>query len=251
VTPTEAAGKMLTDTDYFFKYYPVKMFGGVAPWVPNAENIKGYHVCRAAGAADAQGNVGKVGHFGAVRPGKTFSCRTHNISSFQMRPNGQHLVTAQHSPMMNTCGVPMVNYNSDAYGGLNLHGNIAAMDYYVAGAGGNYLTTGGLSGCCFAWCETGGNLRCIHVLPHGDLPAGGRMTGPVLQTNLGAIGRFQGMPGQVLSTFGATDYGARRASVIGVRTVGSWKLFAQISSDSFNTITEVWQIHPGPRRQIR
>ena len=51
MTPAEAAGKMLTDTDYFFKYYPVKMFGGADPWVTNNENIKGYHVCRAAGAA--------------------------------------------------------------------------------------------------------------------------------------------------------------------------------------------------------
>jgi hypothetical protein len=251
VTPAEAAGEMLTDTDYFFKYYPVKMFGGAAPWVPNAENIKGYHVCRAAGAADAQGNVSKVGHFGATRPGKIFSCRTHNISSFQMRPNGQHLVTAQQSAILNTCGVPMVNYNSDAYGGLNLHGNIAALDYYVAGAGGNYLTTGQLSGCCFAWCETAGDLRCVHILPHGNLPTWAAITGGVLQTNLQNTGGFQGMPGQALSTFGFLDYGVRRASVIGVRTVGSWKLYAQISSDSFNTITEVWQIHPAPRRQLR
>ena len=251
MTPAEAAANMLADTDYFFKYYPVKMFGGAAPWVPNAENIKGYHVCRAAGAADPQGNVGKVGHFGATRPGKIFGCRTHNISSFQMRPNGQENYASQHSPMVNTCGVPMVNYNSDAYGGLNLHGNIAAMDYYVAGAGGNYLTTGGLSGCCFAWCETGGNLRCVHILPHGNLPTGAAITGDVLQTDLGATGRFQGMPGQVLSTFGFLDYGVRRASVIGVRTIGSWKLYAQISIDGFNRITEVWQIHPGPRRQIR
>jgi hypothetical protein len=108
-----------------------------------------------------------------------------------------------------------------------------------------------LSGCCFAWCETGGNLRCVHVLPHGNLPTGVAITGGVLQTDLGANGRFQGMPGQVLSTFGFLDYGVRRASVIGVRTIGSWKLYAQISFDSFNTITEVWQLHPGPRRQLR
>ena len=254
MTSQEAVGKMRTDSDHFFKYYPVKMFGGAAPWVGNAENIKAYRLRRDAAVLDDDGDVvTKAGHKGATRPGKIFSCITHNISSFQMWPDNAVVqnMAGQNSNSVNTCGVPMVNFNSNEYGGINLHGNIVGMDYDVAGGGANFMTTGQLSGCCFAWCEVGGNLRCAHVLPSGNLPAGGAITGQVLQQNMTATGRFHGMPGQALETFGFLQYGVRRASVIGVKVAGTWRIYAQISGDGFRTINEAWQLHPGPRRQIR
>jgi len=249
MTPTEALGKMLTDSDHFFKYYPVKMFGGALPFIPNGASTKQYRLCRVAGEDDGRGNIGKQGHLGATRSGRYVGLTKHDISSFQMMPDG--IQVGQFSAKVDTCGVPMVNYNSNLYGGIDLHGNLAPMTYYVADASANYMTTGELSGCCFAWTEVGGDLRCIHILPAGNLPSGAAITGAVLQTSLRTTGRFQGMPTRTLETFGFLDYGMRRASVIGVRTAGSWKLYAQVSTDRFRTISEAWQIHPGPRRQLR
>jgi hypothetical protein len=256
MTPTQALHEMTHDSDYFFKYYPVKMFGGPGPWLPDIVNLKGYHLRREPTRRNALGNTVKAGHLGATRPGKIFSCRTHNISSFQMRPGGPPAVggavlAADNSIPVQTCGVPMINFNGVGYGGVNLHGAIGAMHYYEAGAGADYMTTGQLSGCCFAWCEVAGNLRCVHILPTGNLPLTGvAVTGATLQANITANGHLLGMPGTALETFGFLQYGMRRASVIGVRAVGAWRLYAQISTDGFNTIDEAWQIHPGAPRAL-
>jgi hypothetical protein len=258
MTPTEALHEMTHNSDYFFKYYPVKMFGGPGPWVPDVVNLKGYHLRREPELRGIRSGrlITKAGHRGgATRPGKIFSCRTHNISSFQMRPGGPPAIggavlAADNSVLVQTCGVPMVNFNAGAYGGVNLNGAIGAMNYFEAGAGADYMTTGQLTGCCFAWCEVAGNLRCVHILPHGNLPTGVAVTGATLQPHITANGHFLGMPTTALETFGALQYGTRYASVIGVRAVGGWRLYAQISTNAFLTIDEAWQIHPGAPRAL-
>lgn len=134
----------------------------------------------------------------------------------------------------------MVNYNSNLYGAQNLHGNIAAMPHFVAGAGANYITTGLLTGCCFAWIAQGANLLCIHVQPKDGI------TGVNLHTQMAATGHFAAAPATALSTFGHNNYVGSYATVIGVRSAGVWKLYAQTSQDHFRTLTNAWRIHPGP-----
>lgn len=252
MTPTEAVDEMLTNSNYFFKWYPVRMFGGApGPFVSNAENLRPYRLSRELGRSLPNNQVDKFGHQGATRPIKNLRLLgSVSVSTFHMKPDGNPL-GGQASPAVATCCVPMVNYNSDIYNGINLGGVLNPMAYYEATANADYLTTGQLSGCCFTWCTAGPNLRCTHVLPEGNLPSGVKITGAQLQTQIAANGRFHGMPGQALQTYGFNDYGVQRASVIGVRTVGAWRLFAQVSGDMFKTISEVWQLHPGPAVQIR
>src|SRR5262249_19384218 len=141
--------------------------------------------------------------------------------------------------------VPMVNYNSDIYGCLNLHGVVNTMPYYALDGGGDGLmVTGELSGCCFCWLPQGGLLWCIHVQPEEGIDS------IALQNSLRVNGRFAYAPGSVLSTYGRHDYPGARASVIGVRRHGNWRLFAQTTNNSFNTITGAYIIYPGPVRRL-
>jgi hypothetical protein len=224
-----AAARMLSHSDNFFKSYPVQMAGGTGVFVPNAANLKIYYLAKKhAGMA---GIDGKAGHFGATRPG---FLHTKNISSFKM----DMIASPNCSAPLNTHGVPMVNYNSDNAGKINLHTNIAAMDHYVVGAGANYMTTGLLTGCCFTWHQAGGDLWCTHIRPEGT-------DGITLQNMVALHGRFTAAPHQPLATFGRNDYGGTYAIVVGVNTPAGWKLYAQTSVDQFNTINAAWRIHPG------
>ncbi len=247
MTSDSAKDKMLSDPDSFFKYYPVKSFGGPPPFTENAETIKSYRVSRVASMKDG----GKLGHQGATRPGTTLGFTKKNISSFKLQPNGQQ-GAGDNSAAFDTCGVPMVNYNSDIYGAKNLHGNIAAMKYYIAGAGAYFMTTGQLSGCCFTWVAVAGALYCVHIQPKGLAPNGAEITGGDLQLAVRTTGHFEGFPRLPLKTFGRENLAmGHAASIIGVKSNGMWKLYAQISADGFNKIYEVWQLHPGAPRQIR
>jgi len=225
-----AAQQMLTNSDHFFRYYPVIMSGGVGAFNPNVHNPKTYYLTK------KQGSLGKEGHHGATRPG---FLHTKNISSFQMEI---FAMPTSSGPLV-TDGIPMVNYNSNKDGKVNLNGNIVAMDHYVASAGVNYLTTGLLTGCCFAWVANGGELWCTHIRPEGT-------NGATLQTDLDTNGSFNLAPGQALRTFGRNDYGGSYATVIGVNTAAGWKLYAQASLDTFKTITTAWRLHPGPAVQL-
>ena len=147
------------------------------------------------------------------------------------------------SGQLQTHGVPMVNYDSNLDGKVNLHATVTAMDHYVDGAGAHYMTTGLLTGCCFAWIEAGGALWCVHVRPKDGI------TGVQLHTMIAPQGRFAARPHTPLSTFGRNDY-TNYANVIGVNTVTGWKLYAQTSSDQFRTITGAWQIAPGAVRRL-
>src|SRR5665213_3847976 len=233
MTATEAAARMLTHPDDFFKSYPVMMAGGTGAWVPNTANVMMYRLSKKdpgmAGAAPDQ----KVGHFGATRKG--LFGQTLNISSFKM----DEQVLPNCSGPLTTHGVPMVNYNSAKDGKVNLLGDVTAMDHYVVDAGANYMTTGLLTGCCFAWTANGGGLWCSHVRPDG-------IDSVMLQTTMATHGRFAAAPHTPLATFGRPDYaGAPYAIVIGVKHSGTWQLYAQTSTNQFKTINGAWRIHPG------
>lgn len=245
MTPDEAVDKMIEDPDFFFKYYPVNVAGAPKPYNPNQQNIKNFRLTRVAGK---QGE--KLGHQGATRPG---FLHKKKISSFRLVP-AQQVNDQDRSREIETSGVPMVLYNSDDFtkfgGAANLHGNLTTMNYYIVGPGTSYMTTGQLTGCCFAWCQSGDTLLCTHIRPAGSGPGGAAITGETLHNQVKATGRFQGLPHQALNTFGRLNY-PEFATVIGVKSNGMWKLYAQISNDRLETLENAWQIHPGPVRQIR
>lgn len=249
MTSDEAAQQMLDDPDFFFHWYPLRVWGGAYPFNADAVNLRPYRVGRHQPTDQNDIARGKLGHHGATRPGKIFR---KNISSFRMAPDGQFGVGFdEESAVVNTCCVPMVNFNSDIYGGLNLHANVGAMHPYHVTAAGDYMTTGQLSGCTFVWIEVANDLHCIHVQPSGNLPGhGGNISGVNLQNHIDANAHFNGVGGAV-NTFGRNQYGGLNATVVGVLHHGGWRLYAQSSGDVFQTIHSAWRLHPLPLVQLR
>jgi hypothetical protein len=198
-------------------------------------NLRQYNISKQGGTQDDQ----KPGHRGATRPG--FRGKSRDISSFILQPD-----TMGNGALINDAHVvPMVNYNSDIYNCHNLHRGINAMPYYALdGQGRGLMVTGELSGCCFCWLAQGNDLWCIHVQPQAGID------GTALQNTLRVNGRFANAPGTRLGTYGRKNYPAGRASVIGVRRAGRWRLFAQTSDDRFSTITGAYQIYPGAVRNL-
>jgi len=241
VTATEAAAQMLTRPDDFFKSYPVMVAGATTgQWFPNAVNVKTFHLAKKGDGSTGQGRGSdtKEGHYGATRKGRIG--QTLNISSFKL----EEFTQPNCSGPLTTHGVPMVNYNSHRDGNVNLNANIAAMDYYQVDGGAQYMTTGLLTGCSFAWNTIPNGLRCIHIRPEG-------IDASLLRDNLAAIGRFGLAPHDPLQAFGRQDYeGAPYAVVIGVKHAGAWRLYAQTSTDVFKTIRGAWRIHPGPKTPL-
>ena len=168
------------------------------------------------------------------------------ISSFKLntiQPAGDYAQFA------NAHIVPMVHYNSPATSAVDvdLAAGITAMPRYVLdGSGDGLMVTGELSGCCFCWVAQGAALWCIHVQPKGINPAtGNAIDGAALHVLLQATGRFQGAPGAAIGTYGANQYGTKRASVVGVRLATGWTLYAQTSSTSFQSVADASRIYPG------
>ena len=227
---TNAAWAALTtNPDQFLKYYPVKTAGSPAP-NPNGVNQAQYWLRKQVNTAN--GNA-KPGHMGATKP--RVIGPDASISSFYFDTIPLHGAT--HVALANV--VPMVNYNSNVYGCPNLNGNVTAMNHFVLdGTGDEVMITGELSGCCFCWLPQGANLWCTHVQPRDGI------TGDALEIALSTTGRFGAAPGSSIGTFGRSYYSSR-ATVIGVRVAGNWRLYAQTSNDALKTITGAWRIHPG------
>jgi len=243
MTPDEALQEMRTNPDYFFKHYPVRMEGATGSWMADAQNLRPYKLGRLmAGQTRNAVTATRNGHFGARRPGRILgSWRMHEISSFRMEPaRDVQRVPTERSQTFTAEAVPMIDFNGPA-GGNNLYGNVTNMNFYEAGRGSDFMVTGQLSGCCFAWCNQGGVLRCAHIQPF-PLTA---ITGVALQTLIETTGRFRRMPHATLTTFGKRETQRNTASVIGVRARGQLHLYAQTSSNGFNTINGAWRLYPG------
>ncbi len=222
--------KLLTDPDYFLKYYPVKCEGSAVP-NPNGVNLLQYYINK-QGVGEARFPNEKLGHKGATRPG-SISGYKHEISSFILNPR-----TSAGSAIIAAHVVPMVNYNSTDFGCPNLNANIAAMDHYTLdNTGDGLMVTGELSGCCFCWLLHGHELWCVHVRPIAGISS------ESLQAQLNATGRFNNDL-TALNTYGKNDYNNQNASVIGVRSGGVWKIYAQTSNDLFRTISGAYRLYP-------
>ena len=227
-----ALAKLRNHPADFLKHYPVKCAGSTAP-NQNAVNFRQYNLNKYGG--DMPTPTGQVtGHRGATRPGLFGHQR--QIATFKLEPGPT--VNGANIPQAHV--VPMVNHNSAIYGCLNLNGNITAMPYYCLDATGDgIMVTGELSNCVFCWAVQGADLWCIHVQPVGGI------TPVALQLALSTNGRFAAAPHAPLATFGRGQYPTGRASVIGVRSGGTWSLYAQTSQDSFSTLGGGYRIYPG------
>lgn len=234
---SQAVRDLFADPAYFLKYYPVKSAGARHPNAGQAHCVQ-YHLGKQDGDTP--------GHVGATRPGRVLgSLWTHEISSFRLAE--QSFMAGVNPTGVQGLVVPMVNYNSDADRCPNLSGDVTKMPHYVVDNSANLMVTGELSGCTFVWLERGdgATLWATHVRPTG-------LTGGELHKKIKDEGRFDADTATRLSTFGRMDYPDQRerATVIGVRVHGKWKLFAQISDDGLKTITGAFQLHPGEQRRL-
>jgi len=100
--------------------------------------------------------------------------------------------------------------------------DLSDIDSYTLGTGGpDLMVTGQLSGCVFAIQQKPASLVVAHIQPGGK-----RQGGAMLRESIRLMGRFRGN-GRVTRVFGiGKDYPVR-AHVIGIRTGGTWRLYAQ------------------------
>jgi hypothetical protein len=227
---TKALQKLRSDPDYFLKYYPVWTAGSNNTHTADAANPRQYFLHKKDPTAGTGPNMtGKIGHYGATRPGTVFSSRTHEISSwvfntFAPAHGVDHRTVTALSVPMTYCNAPGFNVND-----MNA--------YYLDGTA-DIMITGQLSGCCFCWTDVGGTLLCTHLKPQGATSA------VQLQNMVVTNGRFHNHPHTPLGNFGRSDYPGY-ATVIGVRGTGGWSLYAQLSNDQNRTIAETYKLHPG------
>jgi hypothetical protein len=239
MTPEQALESLRDNPRYFLKYYPLSTAGATDHHVPNARNPLDFIWYKRAGA-DARG---KQSHVGASRPvhglTKLFPKVSLDISSFRIgRIQFEHGTINHHFQALS---VPMDYYDTISTPPLNIN---AMQAYLLDNAGADdVMITGQLSGCCFCIRPYAGGLACAHVHPRGY--PGGAAAAAALQTDLTANGHFAHYPG-ALTTFGRQNY-PEHATVIGVRSAGTWQIFAQFSNNSHRTLNHPSaQIYPGP-----
>ncbi len=115
--------------------------------------------------------------------------------------------------------------------------DVSSIEAYVLGAGGpDLMVTGQLSACVLAVQTIPGGLVVAHIQP-----GGARQTGTTLRQTIKLMGRFNGY-GRVTHVFGpGVDY-PMRAHVIGIRTGGTWHLYAQKVAAGRGPVTGAVQI---------
>lgn len=231
---TEAFRALRDNPSYFLKYYPINIAGANVPHAAGAANVLPFKMHR---YADQPGSMPshKVGHYGATRPGRgPLRVLTMEISSFKVEYDSPANPLPWGGQAMGAHSVPW--FRSDAI-------DTAAMDHYLLDhTGDGVMVTGQLSGCTFAWRQVGDTIAAIHVQNAGG-------DGIAIHNTIHTTGRFAAYPAAPLRTFGRNDY-THYATVIGVRTAGGWKLFAQLSEDRGRTITAAYRIHPGARTPL-
>lgn len=115
--------------------------------------------------------------------------------------------------------------------------DLSDIEAYTLGAGGpDLMVTGQLSGCVFAVQQQPGGLVVAHIQPGGK-----RQSGPMLRESIRLMGRFRGH-GRVTRVFGVGKDYPVRAHVVGVRTGGTWHLYAQQVASGTGPVTGSVQI---------
>lgn len=195
----------------FLRKYPVRIFGHTGasgPWR--------YYLL----------NKGQ-----SKRPGSVLgTLRMHDTESFEMRANG--------GPMM-AVGFGNGEHPFDAHS-VHMDVGLPNMGFYRLGAGVNIMVTGQLSGCSFVMIPAGaGQVDVAHVKPSAQ-------TGQNLYDNIVANNPNAQIYGAA-GTRGNYDSDDRVASIIGVRSGGGWKIYAQKQLQMSGTdyrIKSVYQIYP-------
>lgn len=237
MTPEQAKAELLSNPERFLKHYPINIAGANVLHAPRAVNSLTFFLYKRP-SSEVAGD--KTGHWGATRPGNIVSGHTHQISSWKITtvpaPAGTPFETIQAS------SIPMLVYDASAA----LPMDVTQLDSYWLDASSTdgIMVTGQLSGCCFCWLDRWPGLWCTHIKPTG------RISGEALHEKLRTHGRFAPEHLQWLETFGRADYLGAVATVIGVRRLGSWKLFAQTSTDGHQTITAAYRLFPGPKMRL-
>ena len=126
-------------------------------------------------------------------------------------------------------GEPLKAYNvpmlpSTQFQGLGASGpNRVQIPGVMLGNDRDVMVTGQLTGCSFLVQSTGGSVLCAHIQPQGGLD------GSKLHTSLINSAQFQGQPATTRPiVFGRNFYPAGRATVVGVRRLGRWEIYAQL-----------------------
>jgi hypothetical protein len=115
--------------------------------------------------------------------------------------------------------------------------DLSDIESYTLGTGGpDLMITGQLSGCVFVVQQIPTGLVVAHIQPGGK-----RQAGPMLRESVRLMGRFRGH-GRVTRVFGVGKDYAARAHVVGVRTGGTWHLYAQQVSTGVGPVTGSVQI---------
>jgi hypothetical protein len=209
-----AFNALIASPGTFLKTYPVRIFGDTA-----ASGIRQYTMINRVGAVQ--------------RPG-TFWGRLsmHATESFEIRSNAAMLAV----------GAPANPRQFQAHS-VHMDAGIGAMQAYRLDATGpGIMVTSQLSGCSFVMTDAGaGQVDVAHVQPHGGMT--GRQLHGQLSTAAGA--QVYGAS----ATRGNYDVADRVASIVGVRTAGAWRIYAQKQDRGHGyDIVSVYQIYPARQK---
>ncbi len=209
--PVAAFNQLTTEPVRFLKTYPLKITGAMG-----ASGVSQYLL-------GARGPSQRPGRFMGTHNWKT-------TESFNIRPD--NVVARAYLPGAHQFGAHSIQMNV---------GTPALTFYQLPAAGGpNIMLTGQLSGCSFVILPpAGGNLNVAHVQP---VTRDASMT---LRNNLAAA-YHGGFVYGIRNARGFYKSKIHEVAVVGVRSAGSWRIFAQKQENGKdNRILSVWQIHPG------
>jgi len=201
-TPQQALIALQADPMSFLRKYSVRIFGD-----PTGSHVSSYRI-EEGQASTRRGQV--LG-----------SLRRHATQRFDIKARGSALGNPPNSVWFDAHSVKM--FQSDRPHDIGV--------YRLPAGGPNLMVTGQLSGCSFAIRENGdGTLDATHIQPSRNVPAG-------------LLNRTLKRTGEWTEVYGRENYSAaHRASIIGVRRAGSWRIFAQKQNENDFGVAKVKQL---------
>lgn len=186
----QALQALVADPESFLKKYLLTAVGANQP-----SGLETFKIANSTGA----------GAFTPYRPGTVLgSLNKHATEKFRIWPSAQ----------LTAAGDEFQAYNIQMVASNN-----AVVMYNVPAAAPNLLITGGLTGCSFLIDDLGNRqISCAHMQPSSGAGTGNE-NGPALATRLS---------GQHDVVYGRNRYEAQnQVCVVGVRSAGTWKIYAQ------------------------
>ena len=190
LTGIQALQQLAGDPRNFLEHYVLTAVGANQP-----SALETFKIANSTGA----------GAFTPYRPGSRLGAlNRHATEKFRVWPSA---------------GLAAAGDEFQAYNIQMVPSNNAVVMYNVPATAPNLLITGGLSGCSFLVDDLGnGQIACAHMQPSSGAGTGNE-DGPALAT------RMSGNYGVV---YGRNRYNAQnQVCVVGVRSGGQWKIYAQ------------------------